>query len=1081
MKIARWTLRGVALLAALLGGASTLAAQGTTTGAISGTVTNEQGQPTEGVQIQIVNTTTGYRAGAVTRSNGAYFVQGLEVGGGYTVSARRIGMAPQTRTDIRVNLSQITRVDFSLAAQAAVIAGVTTTAERSGAIIAPSKTGIGTTVSDSIISRLPSLNRDFADFAKLAPQIAVVPGSGISGGGVNNRFNSIQIDGVSESDLFGLGSTGTPGGGVSAKSISVESVKEYQVLLSPFDVRQGNFVGALINAVTKSGTNEFHGSGYAFMRDQKITRTQDYLSDFNQKQFGFSIGGPIIKDRAFFFLNPEWQRQQSPTPGPFIGSSDSPINQAAIDAFNTELAKYGIQGGVGAIIPQANPLTNIFARLDVNLPYSSRFKLSHNYSDGFRTNFSRSVSGDFRLTSNSYEFTSKKYATIGQLFTNWSSGASNELAIGYTTISDARKVPQIAPQITVSVPRVSGAGATPIVAGTERSSQGNELYQTILEVGDNFTIPLSTHNITIGTKNFFYFSDNLFAQDRYGTWVFHSLDSLRGTCANCGGQPQATSYSVRIPIGEQARAKFNAATYGFFIQDQWQIRPTMNLTAGLRMDIPTFQDKPPFNPAIVTEFNRRTDEVPSGKVEWQPRLGFNWDVSGDERNQIRAGAGVFSGPPAYVWLSNAFGNSGVSGYPALTCSALTGTTNRPPAFNQDAVNNPPTKCAGAGGATAAVAAAVNLLNPEMHFPQSLKMTAGFDHRFGSSMPVIGSLLDGVIGTLEVLYTKGLNTPFYSNLALIEPASTNRNFQGRLMYGTISGSGATPNTKTAARREVYDVTNSSGDYSYQLTSGLTRRFDRRWEGSLFYTYTQSRDIQSTGNSTAGSNFGLGRILSGGSLLDQDDLQRSRWEIPHRIIATGSYTLPTETAITLVYAGNSGQPFSYYYTTDENADGQANDAVYVPRDVRDVAQIRFQNSTNPVATIAQQQDALDAYINKVSCLNRQRGQIMTRNSCRAPWQNVIDFSLRQPIRTLRGQNVSLQWDVFNFANLLNKNWGIIREAGDPGFPGQRLLSRVATTTVNGVATPVYTFNTGFVYDNVRNVQSNYRMQLSMRYSF
>jgi hypothetical protein len=436
-----------------------------------------------------------------------------------------------------------------------------------------------------------------------------------------------------------------------------------------------------------------------------------------------------------------------------------------------------------------------------------------------------------------------------------------------------------------------------------------------------------------------------------------------------------------------------------------------------------------------------------------------------------------------VWLSNAFGNTGVSGYPALGCSSPTGTTNRPPAFNQNTVNSPPGQCGGASGATPAIGAAVNLLSPDMRFPQSLKMTAGFDHRFGPSMPIVGGMLDGIIGTLEVLYTKGLNTPFYQNLALVEPSPTNVNAFGRLMYGTISGSQATPNTKTSARREVYDVTNSSGDYSYQLTGGLTKRFDSRWEGSLFYTYTQSRDIQSTGNSTAGSNFGLGRIMSGGSLLDKDDLQRSRWEIPHRIIANGTFTLPSKTALTLVYTGNSGQPFTYYYTTDENADGQANDAVYVPRDVRDVNQIRFQNTTSGgvTTTIAQQQDALEAFINKVSCLNNQRGQIMSRNSCRAPWQNVIDFSLRQPIRTIAGQNVSVQWDVFNFANLLNKNWGIIREAGDPGFPGARLLSRVTTQTINGVATPVYSFNTGLAYDNKLNIQSNYRMQLSLRYSF
>ncbi|MEO5568390.1 MAG: carboxypeptidase regulatory-like domain-containing protein, partial [Gemmatimonadaceae bacterium] len=790
MKISRLTL-GVAI-AAMSAATTPVLSQGTTTGGIGGTVSGSQSVPIEGAQVRVTNRSTGFTASARTRSNGSYQIQGLEVGGPYSVSVRQLGTESQARDDIRVSLSQITRVDFQLVAQAQVLAGITATSERSGALITPSRMGIGTTITDTMVSRLPSLNRDFSDFARLTPQIAVVPGSGLSGGGVNNRFNSIQIDGASESDLFGIGSTGTPGSGVSAKSISVESVKEYQVLLSPFDVRQGNFVGALINAVTKSGTNKLTGSAYGFLRDQQLTRTQDYLSAFNQKQMGFSLGGPIMKDKIFFFLNPEFQRQQQPTSGPFVGSSDATITQAQVDAVNAALAPYGIAGGTGDIIPQKNPLTNIFGRLDFNLPYSSRLKLSLNYSDGERTNFSRSTSGNFRLTSNAYDFASKKYATVGQLFTNWSSGAANELSVGYTTIDDFRSVPLVSPQITVSVPRLGGGAAVPVVAGTERSSQGNALYQTILEVADNVTFPIGTHNLTVGTKNFFYYSDNLFAQDRYGTWAFNSLDSLNGVCANCGGLPQASSYTARIPIGDQASAKFRAATYGLFIQDQWKIRPTMNLVAGLRADIPVFKDKPPFNDAFFTEYDtltgtraigggRRTNVLPSGKIEWSPRVGFNWDVTGDERNQLRAGAGVFAGPPAYVWLSNAFGNSGVSGYPAFSCSSATNATQRPPAFTQAAVNSPPTQCAGPTGVTAALGSAINLLNEDMHFPQSLKMTAGFDHRFGSE-GFFGDLLEDLVGTAEVQYTRGLYTPFYKNLALIEPdpaLPANRNSQGRL--------------------------------------------------------------------------------------------------------------------------------------------------------------------------------------------------------------------------------------------------------------------------------------------------------------
>ena len=401
--------------------------------------------------------------------------------------------------------------------------------------------GIGTT-SATASQRLPTLNRNFTDFVKMTPQVSV-PGAGISGGGVQPHEQRADRRRVRARRLRTrrYGHTGLR---VSAKGISIDAVKEYQVLLAPFDVRQGNFGGLLLNAVTKSGTNEFHGSGYDFMRDEKITRTHDYLHDFNQKQYGFTLGGPIIKDRAFFFINPEWQKQEQPTSGPFIGSTDSPIDRPTVERVNTELAKYGIHGGTGDIIPQRNPLTNIFARIDVNLPCSSRLKLSHNYSDGFRTNFSRSATGDFRLTSNSYEFTSKKHATLGQLFTNWSSGASNELSIGYTTIDDFRTVPQrrAADHRLGPAHERHGLGAGRRRHGAFVAGQ-RALCESILEIADNITIPVGTHNITVGTKNFLYYSDNLFAQDRYGTWIFQSLDSLRGTCAHCAGQPPASSYT----------------------------------------------------------------------------------------------------------------------------------------------------------------------------------------------------------------------------------------------------------------------------------------------------------------------------------------------------------------------------------------------------------------------------------------------------------------------------------------------------------------------------------------------------------
>ena len=1076
-------MRGAAALLAFVGVPAIAAAQGTTTGAIGGTVTGEQNQPIEGAQVQIVNRSTGFSAGALTRSNGGFQVQGLEVGGPYTVTVRRIGYAPQTRNDIRVSLSQTTRVDFTLAAQATQLEGVTVSATADAALISPDRVGAQTSVSDTLISRLPSLNRDFTDFAKIDPRVASVAGSGISGGGVSNRFNSIQIDGASAQDLFGLGDTGQPGGSVGAKSISVESVKEYQVLLSPFDVRQGNFVGVLVNAVTKTGTNDLKGSVYGYMRDQAITRKQDYLNDFEQQQYGFSLGGPIVRDRAFFFINPEFQRQTQPTSGPFIGSSDAPVTQAQLDEFNQVLGTYGIEGGTGAYIANENPLTDVFARLDVNLPWSSRLVLRHKYGNGERTNFSRDPNGDsFRLTSNAYDFSNTTNQTVGQLFTNLSNGFSNEFQVGYTIIDDFRSFAQQAPQIEVEVPQ-TGGGSTNLIAGTERSSQGNELYQTILEVSDNISYPIGTHTLTVGTKNFFYYSDNLFAQDRFGRWQFQSLDSLRN------GIP--SRYDVRVPIGEQARARFHSATYGVYAQDRWQIRPTMNLILGLRADIPTFDERPPRNEDFEGDVanvpglaGRRTDEVPTGNILWQPRIGFNWDVTGDQRNQFRAGVGSFAGPPAYVWLSNAFGNTGVSGFPSLACTNAN-PTNRgyPPAFTPEAAANPPTTCGGTSGNpfSALVSGNINLLSPDFKFPQTLKATVGFDHRFSDA--IAGGLLGDLVGTIEVLYSKGQNVPFYVNRALVEPAATNTNFQGRLMYGTLNANNSvSPNYIAGGRTQIIDVINSNADRSVSVTTGVTKRWSNNWEGSLHYTFQDAQDVQSSGNSTASSNWGLGRI-HGGSQFDMS-LAPSRWSTPHKVTATGTYTFPTRTSLTMFYVGSSGPAYSYYSFDDENADGTNNDIIYVPADVYDPTEIRFRNSVQQgviVATIAEQQAAFDQFIENVECLDNSRGRLLDRNSCRSGWLNNIDLSVRQALPTFRGQNVSLQWDVFNFGNLLNRNWGIQRYATDVGFPGVRLLDRVGTATVGGVITPEYIFNVNQRYYTFQTASSNYRMQLSLRYSF
>lgn len=1091
MRRSRWSLTLAALAALVMGGivvpSSIASAQGVTSGAITGVVTDETGAPIESVQIQVTNTATGTQQGALTREGGRYSIAGLEPGGPYTVVIRRIGYAPITREGVRVPLGQAAQVNVTLQHQAAVLNAVTVTGAATNSVISPTHTGVGTTISDSALRNLPTLNRNFTDFVAAVPQVATNTGA-LSGGGVNIRQNGIQIDGASAQDMFGLGTTGQPGASAGAKSIPLESVKEYQVLLAPYDVRQGNFGGILINAVTQSGTNDFHGTAYGFTRNQSFTRKQDYLGDFSKQNYGFSLGGPIIRNHLFFFVNPEWQKESAPTSGVYTGDPDLTVSQATIDQFTSILKnQYGLTNpGTLARVTQQSPNTNFFGRIDAYLPLSTRLVLRHNYASAGQTSFSRSPAGAgtprLPLTSYQYQYSNTTHSSVAEFLTNLSNGVFNEFLLNYTTIHDFRTVPVQFPSVTVrGAPVTSGTGFATLVAGTEASSQGNKLDQTTFELTENLTIPVGAHRITLGTRNQWYHPINLFGQSSLGSWSFNSLDSL--------AKGLASGDTVGIPVAGDPNhgvVNFHARQYSVYAQDEWHVNDRFNLTGGIRLEIPQFEDHPPFNAAIATAYGRSTSSVPTRRTI-SPRLAFNWDVTGDQRNQLRGGIGYFTGSPPYVYLSNAFQNSGLSGYATLVCGGGSNATTSfaPQPFNAANIANPPTSCAPTTtggvtkpGATATVSSTINTIDPAFRYPQYQKISLGYDHQFAG----------GVVGTLEALYTKSISNPFYQNLALVGPQGVD--IHGRVLYGTFSTTRSTPTT-TGPTQQVLDVTNSSGDYTYSLTAQLQKAYGKHFEGSFAYTYSQARDVATITSSTANSNYRYQRDVSG--YLNDYSLTRSKNDQPHRIIATGTYKLPTRTDISVIYQGNSGSPYDYVYGNgDANADGQTqNDLIYVPKDVRDPTEILFTGYNDPTkaAAVAQQQASLDKFINSVPCLRESRGRILSRNACRSPWVNEVDLSVNQSLAAFHQHHLSLRLDVINFGNLLNPRWGrqaFVSAGAGPYSSAVNLLTTsgyVPGTTTNGVNTTqgIYTFSSTTQRYNAQNVSSNYSASLGLRYSF
>ncbi|HEY0779719.1 MAG TPA: carboxypeptidase regulatory-like domain-containing protein, partial [Gemmatirosa sp.] len=943
-----------------------------TTGSIAGVVTNEASQPVPGAQVQVLNRATGISRGAVTREDGRFFVAGLEVGGGYDVTVRRIGFAPVTRAGVRVSLGQSARVDLSLQSQAAQLSTVSVSAAATSAIIAPDRRDVRTTISDTAILRLPTISRNFTDFVGLTPQISTA-GGGFSGG-TNNRFNTVRIDGANNTDLFGLGSTGQPGGQANGRSVPLEAIKEYQVLLTPFDVRQGQFSGAVINAVTKSGTNNFDGSIIGTTRNQNFSQNVPVIRQqpFTQTNYGATIGGPIVRDKAFFFVSTEFQKQDQIATGPYLGQpagspTPVPVSSADLTRFQQILQGYGITNlGTPGQVSNPNPLANVFARTDFNLSGSTRLVVRYNYASAQLESFSRSAT-QLRFSNSGYNFQNSTNAPLVQLYSNFANGNYNELFAGLTRTRDQRIIPITAPYITVQVANPAG-GTSQIVGGTENSSQGNSLAQDVYELTDNFSFSAGSHRLTLGTQNQYYKVRNLFSQNSYGNYFFGSLDSL------AAGTPR--TYTVGVRLGGTPDARFSTANYSGYVQDEWTLSKRVNVQYGLRLDLPAFFDRPSFNPVIdsVTAYGRETNQKPASKLLFSPRAGFNADVFGNQSLQLRGGVGLFAGLPPYVFLSNVFGNSGVDTYGNFSCSNpsaapmfVPNAAQQPTACRTTATQNPYT---------------INTLDPNLKLPQYLKASAGLDRAIGS----------GYVFTLEGLYTKAVNGLFYQNIADQTVTGVDRN--GRVLYGNYSQTNGNaipytvefnPNATNAfsadgrrnliGRSYVIDATNQSGDNAYSITAGLRKRYGDRFEGSLFYTYGRTYDVQSLTSSVALSNWQYGRPTAG--LLTDKTPGISNFDQPHRIVLSGTYSLPTHTDVSLVYFGQSGSPYTFTYSNfDANFDGSTNDdPIYVPKNVSDPNEIRFSAPAGPqqAANIAAQQAAFDRLINATKCLSDARGTI------------------------------------------------------------------------------------------------------------
>lgn len=1016
-------------------------AQGVTTSAITGTVSNAQGQPLPGIQITATNTQSGTSYRVVTRSDGRYLLQGLQPGGPYRITATGLGFATGTRTGVDLTLSQTARFNFTLSSEAVALEGLTVEAERGNTVISKGRTGTATVVSDSAIARLPTITRDFTDFTRLTPQISTSGNGGTNAGGRSSRYNSIQIDGASNNDLFGLNASGTPGGGADAKPISLEAIQEFQVVISPFDVRQGGFTGAGINAVTKSGTNDLRGSLSYFNRNDALVgrfkfpdsgERSETFGDFSQHEGSFSLGGPVLRDRLHFFVAGEVSRRSAP----INNIAGTPTSEISLDTARLVADilrnQYGYEPGEIGALDLNTDNNNLFGRLDWAVNDNHRLTLRHNYNDGFRADLSRSNSV-YRLGGSLFTRDNNTNSTVLQLNSILPRQIFNEFRVGYTSVRDKR-IPQ---DRTPSV-RVFVGGARSIFAGSEQFSGQNELDQDALEVTNDLTFALGRHNVTVGTRNEFFNFSNLFVRNAFGYYEFDDIEALRS------GDASRYEFSYLLP-GGRPRAEFDTRQYAVYLQDQIDLVANLTVTAGLRYDYISFPDEPGRNTDFEAAFpslNRRTDAVPSGGL-LNPRVGFNWDVMGDRSTQVRGGVGLFAGRTPGVWISNVYGNTGLD-YVRFQCRGSSA-----PNFVADP-SAQPTTCA---GSTSLAPNEINLADPDFEVPQVLRTTLAVDR----------DLPFGFVGTLEGLYTKTRNDVLYRELNL------------GAVTGTVEGRPRFGGRLTREFSNVTDITNTDEGYSYSLTGQVQRPFRNGWDVNLAYTYSQARDVNSVTSSQAFSNFRFNPINGD---PNNPELARSNFEVPHRVLFAGTrqfnFLRRAATDVSVIYVGESGRPYSFTYSGDVNNDGSnANDLLYVPANA---SEIRFASTSSVSA--AQSWENLNAFIESVECLRENRGQVLDRNECSQPWSNQLDVRLAQSVPSFGRQNLQLTLNVINFLNLLNEEWGTSRFVSNQN----NALLRTRSTTPNAEGRVLFNpFPANAREFNTSNLGSRYQIQLGARYTF
>ena len=1040
-RAARFALATVALV--FLAAPTVLSAQGVTTAGVAGRVVDAAGAPVAGARIEFLHTLTGASHTALSDADGRFSLANLRPGGPYTLEATRIGMQRVTREDLTLSAGQRLRLEIELSEEAVPLPELSVRVETDPEFD-PARMGSTTIVNQETLENLPTISRDFTAFAQLSP-LVTIDEMGVSVAGSNFRYNNIQVDGALNQDVFGLSPTGVAGGQARGRVIPLSAIEELQVLVAPYDVRQSGFTGGVLNAVTRTGGNEFRGSAFGFIRDDALVGDAVIggfareSGDLDNLFAGFDIGGPIVRDRLHFFVAGEVERRARPPDGFTVGVDEavrSQLDPDSIARVSDILAGYGADAGEAGLYTLENNLANLFTRLDARLDDNNSLMLRYNLAFAADDPAPNRLPGDaYEMSSIGTRIESRNHAVAGQWLSTLSPRLSNDLMVNVQFLRDRETANAAYPRVEVQMQGgASGRGyRRELRLGSSFSGNDNELDQDILQISNALSLSLGSHHLTFGGGFERFSIRREYLPGTVGSYFFNSMDDL---AANTPSE-----YVVHVPLTDDAAtARFSVNQFSAFVQEEARVGEALNVRLGLRMDVPVMPDSPAENPAVRQSFGVSTSALPSGTPLLSPRAGFNLGLGEGRSTQIRGGAGLFTGRPPFAWLANAYQNTGLTSA-FLTCQRRNIGVPDPelvPAFDPRAPS--PTTCPDGRGPESATPI-VAVFDSDFRFPRNFKASLAIDQRLPA----------GFVLSLEGIYTKAVNQISFEdlNIGTAIPAgerTPENGFTYGYGYGTrVSfgdpGAGSQfvdppPGNPPDAREPIFyprrvdeafgqviRLGDRARNFAYALSARLRKRFGERLSVDLGYAFNRSADVRSLASRDAISNFGFTAIQG-----DPNDpsLQSSLFDRPHKLVGSATATLPEKLGggrISVLYVGQSGRPYSYVYADDINGDAYpglgraldiANDLIFVTEGAFDFPG----GGSAPISGLL-----FEGLVGQEPCLQENRLRIVHRNACRTPWSNQVDVRFSQGF-PVGGTEVVLTFDVLNVLNLFNRNWGHVQ---------------------------------------------------------